>query len=280
MRALGIDVGVQQRSRPRAARRTTRAAARRLARGGERRGARDRRPASRRGRDRLPAALGGIGPFSPHRARARGAQHLIVQHAERGPRRREPLLRLDAGWVRGLRAGGIGRLPGVLGGQPAGKGPGGLPARHRRRAGRLPRTERGGQARVADGGAARPGSAHRRPGLTRSHRRRARGAHRSVRARRQAVRARRPARRRDRGAVGVAAGRALPSRGGRPRAKPSRCSPTASAATRGATSSCAGEFAPGHDAKRKAMLWARAREGVDAVDELQARGWQLPPEMR
>jgi predicted nuclease with RNAse H fold len=41
-----------------------------------------------------------------------------------------------------------------------------------------------------------------------------------------------------------------------------------------------GRFAPGHDAKRKAMLWARAREGVEAVDELEARGWKLPPEMR
>ena len=41
-----------------------------------------------------------------------------------------------------------------------------------------------------------------------------------------------------------------------------------------------GRFAPGHDAKRKAVLWARARDGVEAVDELEARGWQLPPEMR
>lgn len=41
-----------------------------------------------------------------------------------------------------------------------------------------------------------------------------------------------------------------------------------------------GEFAPGHDAKRKAALWARARDGADALDELHARGWKLPPEMR
>ena len=41
-----------------------------------------------------------------------------------------------------------------------------------------------------------------------------------------------------------------------------------------------GEFAPGHDAKRKAMLWKRAREGADALDELAARGWKPPPEMR
>jgi len=41
-----------------------------------------------------------------------------------------------------------------------------------------------------------------------------------------------------------------------------------------------GEFAPGHDAKRKAMLWTKAREGVDALEELAARGWKLPPEMR
>ena len=41
-----------------------------------------------------------------------------------------------------------------------------------------------------------------------------------------------------------------------------------------------GEFAPGHDAKRKATLWARAREGAEALDELRARGWKKPPEMR
>ncbi|HEY6567991.1 MAG TPA: DUF429 domain-containing protein [Actinomycetota bacterium] len=41
-----------------------------------------------------------------------------------------------------------------------------------------------------------------------------------------------------------------------------------------------GQFAPGHDAKRKAMLWTRAREGADALDELKERGWKRPPEMR
>jgi predicted nuclease with RNAse H fold len=41
-----------------------------------------------------------------------------------------------------------------------------------------------------------------------------------------------------------------------------------------------GEFAPGHDAKRKAMLWARAREGAEALDELRTRGWKAPPELR
>jgi predicted nuclease with RNAse H fold len=41
-----------------------------------------------------------------------------------------------------------------------------------------------------------------------------------------------------------------------------------------------GEFAPGHDAKRKAMLWTKAREGTEALDELRDRGWKLPPEMR
>ncbi len=40
------------------------------------------------------------------------------------------------------------------------------------------------------------------------------------------------------------------------------------------------EFAPGHDAKRKSSLWALARSGQDAVDELRRRGWTLPPEMR
>lgn len=41
-----------------------------------------------------------------------------------------------------------------------------------------------------------------------------------------------------------------------------------------------GEFAPGHDAKRKAMLWERARAGAAALDELRTRGWKVPPEMR
>jgi len=41
-----------------------------------------------------------------------------------------------------------------------------------------------------------------------------------------------------------------------------------------------GSFAKGHDAKRKAMLWARAREGAESLEELTRRGWQVPPEMR
>jgi predicted nuclease with RNAse H fold len=41
-----------------------------------------------------------------------------------------------------------------------------------------------------------------------------------------------------------------------------------------------GQFAPGHDAKRKALLWRNARDGRDAVEELKERGWKLPPEMR
>ena len=40
------------------------------------------------------------------------------------------------------------------------------------------------------------------------------------------------------------------------------------------------EFAPGHDAKRKSALWGLARQGQDAVDELNRRGWAVPPEMR
>ena len=42
----------------------------------------------------------------------------------------------------------------------------------------------------------------------------------------------------------------------------------------------AGEFAQGHDAKRKALLWTRARAGDEALTELQRRGWELPPELR
>jgi predicted nuclease with RNAse H fold len=40
------------------------------------------------------------------------------------------------------------------------------------------------------------------------------------------------------------------------------------------------EFAPGHDAKRKSLLWARARTGTTALDELRRRAWAIPPEMR
>jgi predicted nuclease with RNAse H fold len=40
------------------------------------------------------------------------------------------------------------------------------------------------------------------------------------------------------------------------------------------------EFAPGHDARRKSMLWRLARQGHEAVEELRRRGWELPPEMR
>jgi predicted nuclease with RNAse H fold len=37
-------------------------------------------------------------------------------------------------------------------------------------------------------------------------------------------------------------------------------------------------FAPGHDAKRKSMLWQRVRDGREATDELRRRGWEMPPE--
>jgi predicted nuclease with RNAse H fold len=46
------------------------------------------------------------------------------------------------------------------------------------------------------------------------------------------------------------------------------------------TALTAREFAPGHDAKRKSALWALARSGQEAVDELRRRGWAVPPELR
>jgi predicted nuclease with RNAse H fold len=46
------------------------------------------------------------------------------------------------------------------------------------------------------------------------------------------------------------------------------------------TAMTAREFAPGHDAKRKSWLWADARSGQEAVEELRRRRWALPPEMR
>jgi predicted nuclease with RNAse H fold len=39
------------------------------------------------------------------------------------------------------------------------------------------------------------------------------------------------------------------------------------------------EFAPGHDAKRKALLWKQAQQGEEAVRELHKRRWKLPPGM-
>jgi hypothetical protein len=50
--------------------------------------------------------------------------------------------------------------------------------------------------------------------------------------------------------------------------------------TSGCREQTAGEFAPGHDAKRKALLWKRARAGDEAVAELERRGWELPAELR
>jgi hypothetical protein len=41
-----------------------------------------------------------------------------------------------------------------------------------------------------------------------------------------------------------------------------------------------GEFAPGHDGKRKSILWKQARAGEVALRELKVRGWDPPPEMR
>ena len=50
--------------------------------------------------------------------------------------------------------------------------------------------------------------------------------------------------------------------------------------TAGCREQTAAEFAPGHDAKRKALLWKRARAGDEALAELQRRDWELPPELR
>lgn len=48
----------------------------------------------------------------------------------------------------------------------------------------------------------------------------------------------------------------------------------------GCVSLTGSEFTRGHDAKRKSLLWARARAGDEAAQELRRRGWELPPEMR
>ena len=41
-----------------------------------------------------------------------------------------------------------------------------------------------------------------------------------------------------------------------------------------------GEFARGHDSKRKAWLWEEARKGEEALEELRTRKWEIPPEIR
>lgn len=41
-----------------------------------------------------------------------------------------------------------------------------------------------------------------------------------------------------------------------------------------------GEFARGHDSKRKAWLWEEARKGEEALEELRRRKWEIPPEIR
>jgi predicted nuclease with RNAse H fold len=46
------------------------------------------------------------------------------------------------------------------------------------------------------------------------------------------------------------------------------------------TATTAREFARGHDAKRRSSLWALARSGQEAIEELRRRGWAIPPEMR
>jgi hypothetical protein len=46
------------------------------------------------------------------------------------------------------------------------------------------------------------------------------------------------------------------------------------------TEKTSGEFAPGHDSKRKALLWKQVRQGEDALDELRRRGWKLPGGIR
>ncbi|MEX1047455.1 MAG: DUF429 domain-containing protein [Actinomycetota bacterium] len=48
----------------------------------------------------------------------------------------------------------------------------------------------------------------------------------------------------------------------------------------GCTELTRNEFAPGHDAKRKSILWQEARTGNEAREELEHRGWELPPEIR
>ena len=40
-----------------------------------------------------------------------------------------------------------------------------------------------------------------------------------------------------------------------------------------------GEFARGHDSKRKAWLWEEARRGEEALEELRRRKWETPPEI-
>ena len=135
-------------------------------------------------------------------------------------------------------------------------------------------------ARGHPGGAGRPDrSAH----VDRPDRRRPLCADGAPRPAGQALRARRSAGGRDRPPRGHAPRRAVrPVPAGRSSAVAAETSALfryCGCGTPGCQELTRGEFAPGHDAKRKSMLWRLAREGRDATDELRRRGWKVPPEI-
>ena len=180
-----------------------------------------------------------------------------------------------------FRIGGRARVPDVWRRIAEASSHGGLPARDGRRAGRQPAAERRLEARLA----------RARPACARGTNRRADA--RSTGSTRRSPRSRDcwrstaerfapgdPDGGRHHAAGEHAPGHAVPAGRRTPPAPWPRCSTTVPAATRSARRLVRGEFAPGHDAKRKAMLWRRAREGRAAIDELEERGWKLPPEMR
>ena len=197
----------------------------------------------------------------------------------RTPRARQRVLRVDGGRVRGVPAANEQGYPTYGGGSPRRRAMEVFPhATAMVLAGTLA-AERRHEARVARARPARAGRAHRRAHLDRSDRRGARRADGAPGPRREAVRARRPARRRDHAPGELAPGQAVPAGGPTARRRGPAlqllCVRRPGLPGAGARGVRAG-------ARREAQgdaLAARAR-GTGAIEELEERGWKLPPEMR
>ena len=164
-------------------------------------------------------------------------------------------------------------FPRYRSGAVEGFGDRGVPARNGGGAVGVPPAEGHEPPRVAADGAAR--AVGRRGGAPADRPRGARGAHGAVRAR---TPVQRPPGIRGRARSSRPPPRSPPARTVVPPHLLARASSRRPQGSRrglrrsGRTALTGREFAPGHDAKRKSALWARARQGQDAVDELEAAG--------
>ena len=191
-------------------------------------------------------------------------QHPVVQHAVGGAR--DAATRSSRGWRWGSRCSGRGRarVPDLRRRRPPKREPWRSSPTRPPWCWPAPAAEGVAKRAWRERRAAGAGGANRRAHLDRPGRRRARRADGAAGARRAGgSRPGDPDGGRDRAAGELAA---RPRRTGvRPNAPEPprrRCSTTVRAATRRARSWCAGSSRPGHDAKRKSMLWTRrAREG-------------------